>query len=117
MSKNIVLEKAIAFALRIVKLYKYLSDERKEYVLSKQVLISGTYIAKHAKEGTQAESKQSFANEMHIAMKRASETEFWLMILHEGGFLGDKEYDSINEDCVELIKILTAIVKTSKQNA
>ena len=116
MSKNIVLEKAIAFALRIVKLYKYLSDERKEYVLSKQVLISGTYIAKHAKDATQSDSKSVFAHEMQISLKRAYETEFWLMILHEGEFLADKEYESINEDCVELIKILTAIVKTAKQN-
>lgn len=116
MSKSIALDKAIRFALRIVKLYKYLSEEKKEYVLSKQILLSGTYIAKHAKDATRSESKQVFANEMHTAMKRASETEFWLLILHEGEFLGDKEYSSINEDCVELIKILTAIAKTSKQN-
>lgn len=111
-----MLEKAISFALRIVKLYKYLSEERKEYVLSKQVLISGTYIAKHAKDATQSGSKPAFAHEMQISLKRAYETEFWLMILHEGEFLADKEYNSINEDCIELIKILTAIVKTSKQN-
>jgi four helix bundle protein len=116
MNKNIVLEKAIAFALRIIKLYKYLTEEKKEYVLSKQILISGTYIAKHAKEATQSDSKQSFAHEMQIAMKRANETEFWLMMLHEGEFLGDKEFESINDDCIELIKILTAIVKTAKQN-
>jgi four helix bundle protein len=116
MSKSIALEKAIKFALRIVKLYKYLSEEKKEYVLSKQILLSGTYVARHVKEATQSESRQLFAGEMHTAMKRASETEFWLMILHEGEFLGDKEYNSINEDCVELIKILTAIAKTSKQN-
>jgi four helix bundle protein len=116
MSKNIVLEKAIKFALRIVKLYKYLSEEKKEYVLSKQILISGTFIAKHSNEGIQAESRQIFAHDMQIAMKRAIETEFWLLMLHEGEFLGDKEYESINADCVELIKILTAIVKTSKQN-
>ena len=91
MSKSIALEKAVKFALRIVKLYKYLSEEKREYVLSKQLLLSGTYVAKHAKEATQAESRQFFANEMHIAMKRASETEFWLMILHEGEFLGHKE--------------------------
>lgn len=117
MSKNIVLDKAITFALRIIRLYKYLSEERKEYVLSKQVLISGTYIAKHAKDATQADSKPIFAHEMQISMKRAYETEFWLLMLHEGEFLGDKEYESINADCVELIKILTSIVKTSKQNA
>jgi four helix bundle protein len=93
-----------------------LSEERKEYVLSKQILLSGTYIAKHAKEATQSESRQNFASEMHTAMKRASGSAFWLLILHEGEFLGDKEYNSINRDCVELIKMLTAIPKTSKQD-
>jgi four helix bundle protein len=116
MKKSIVLEKAITFALRIVNLYKYLTDEKKEYVLSKQVLLSGTHIAKYAKEGNHANSKTEFTGGMHIAMKRALETEFWLMILHEGGFLAEKEYHSINADCVELINILTAIVKTSKED-
>lgn len=116
MSKSLVLEKAIKFALRIVGLYRYLSDEKTEYVLSKQILISGTYIAKHAKEANQADSKQDFANQMNIALKRASETEFWLLILHEGEFLDEKSYNSINDDCVELIKMLTSIVKTSRKN-
>lgn len=116
MSKSIALEKAIKFALRIVKLSKYLSEEKKEYVLSKQILIAGTHVAKFAKDATQSESKPVFAHEMQIALKRASETEFWLMILHEGEFIGDKEFESINADCIELIKILTAIVKTSKEH-
>lgn len=116
MSKSLVLEKAIKFALRIVKLYRFLSDERREFVLSKQVLISGTFIAKHVREATQAESRQVFSSEMFAAMKRANETEFWLLILHEGEFLGDKEYDSINEDCIELIKLTTSIAKTTREN-
>lgn len=116
MSKSLVLEKAIKFALRIVGLYRYLSDEKNEYVLSKQILISGTYIAKHAKEATQADSKQDFAYQMNIALKRASETEFWLFILHEGEFLDETPYKSMNDDCIELIKMLTSIVKTSKEN-
>ena len=116
MSKSIALEKSIKFALRIVKLYRYLSEEKNEFVLSKQVLLSGTYIAKFIKDSTQAESKQVFTSDMQIALKRASETEFWIMILHEGEYLDDKAYNSINEDCVELIKILVSTVKTSKQN-
>ncbi len=116
MSKSLVLEKAIKFALRIAKLYRFLSDERREFVLSKQVLISGTFIAKHVREATQAESRQVFSSEMFAAMKRANETEFWLLILHEGKFLGDKEYDSINEDCIELIKLTTSIAKTTREN-
>lgn len=76
MSKSIALEKSIKFALRIVKLYRYLSEEKGEYVLSKQVLLSGTHIAKFIKEATQAESKQVFTGDMQIALKRAGETEF-----------------------------------------
>ena len=116
MTKSLVLEKAIKFALRIVRLYRHLSEVKHEFVLSKQILISGTYIAKHAKEATQAESRQVFASEMYVAMKRASETEFWLMILHEGDFLDDNEYDSINTDCIELIKMTTSISKTAREN-
>lgn len=116
MSKSLVLEKAVKFALRIVKLYRYLSEEKSEYVLSKQILISGTHIAKFIKDANQAEAKSIFSSDMNIALKRASETEFWLMILHEGEFIDDKQFDSMNGDCIELIKMLTAIVKTSKEN-
>jgi len=117
MTKSLVLEKAIKFALRVVKLYRYLSEEKTEYVLSKQVLLSGTHVAKFIKDATQAESKQFFAQDMQIALKKASETEFWLLILREGEYLDEKFYNSINDDCVELIRMLTASVKTSKENA
>ncbi|MGI8786408.1 MAG: four helix bundle protein [Pyrinomonadaceae bacterium] len=116
MSQNPVLDKAIKFALRIVRLYRYLSEEKKEYVLSKQILLSGTHVAKFIKDANQAESNQIFTADMQTALKRASETEFWLLILHEGEFLDDKAYNSINENCIELIKLLTSIVKTSKEN-
>lgn len=116
MSKSLALEKAINFALRIVRLSRYLSEEKHEYVLSKQILLSGTHIAKFIKDAVQAESKQTFSADMQIALKRASETEFWLLILFEGEFLDEKAYNSINADCVELIKMLTSIVKTSKEN-
>ncbi len=116
MSKSLVLDKSIKFALRIVKLYRYLSEEKNEYVLSKQILLSGTHIARFIKDATNAESKQSFTGDMQIALKRASETEFWLLILHEGEYIDDKAYNSMNEDCVELIKMLITSVKTSKTN-
>ncbi len=116
MSQNPVMDKAIKFALRIVRLYRYLSEEKKEYVLSKQILLSGTHIAKFIKDANQAESKQVFTADMQASLRRATETEFWLLILHEGEFLDDKAYDSINKDCVELIKLLISIVKTSKEN-
>ena len=116
MSKSIVLEKSIKFALRIVKLYRHLTDKKKEFVLSKLVLISGTFVAKHVREATAGEGRPNFSNEMFIAMKRAIETEFWLMIIHEGGWLDEKQYLSINEDCVELIKMTSAISKSSRED-
>jgi len=114
-SKSLVLEKSIKFALRIVKLYKYLTEQKHEYVLSKQMLLSGTFIAKHVKAATQSDSRASFAAQMNLGMIKASETELWLMLLHEGDFLDQKEYDSINADCIELIKLTSSITKTAKE--
>jgi four helix bundle protein len=111
---NVVVEKSHHFALRIVRLYKYLCDEQHEYVLSKQVLLAGTYVGAHVKEATRAESRAVFINEMAIALRKASETEYWLQLLHEGAFLETKAFESINADCIELIKLLTSIVKTSR---
>lgn len=114
MSESIVLEKAVKFALRIVKLYKYLQDEKKEYVLSRLVLLSGTHIAKHVKSALNASSRQGFNSEMFSALNCASDAELWLMLLHYGEFLDDAKYRSINDDCVELIKLTAAISKTTK---
>lgn len=116
MSKSIVLEKAIAFALRIVRFYRHLTDDKKEFVLSKMVLISGTFVAKHVREATAGEGRPNFSKEMFIAMKRAIETEFWLLMIHEGGWLDEKQYDSMRNDCVELIKMTSAISKTTRDD-
>lgn len=86
MSKSIALEKAIKFALRIVKLYKYLTDEKKEFVLSKQLLLSGTFVAKHVKAATTAASRQGFNSEMFLAMQKASDTELWLLLCMKASF-------------------------------
>ena len=115
MSKSLVLEKAIKFALRIVRLHQYLTEVKKEYILSKQLLLSGTFIAKHVKAATQGSSREVFAQQMHIAMNKASETELWLLLLHEGQFLDSNEYESINNDCIELIKMTSSISKTTIQ--
>lgn len=116
MSKSILLEKSIKFALRIVKLSKYIAEEKNEYILSKQFLLSGTHIGKHAKEATQAESKQVFKKEMGVALRKASETEYWLLIIFQGNFIDENEYNSINNDCVEIIKMLVSANKTIKSN-
>ena len=116
MKENPVLEKSFVFALRIVRLYRYLVEEKKEFVLSKELLISGTNIGKHIKEAVNAESRQSFINEMAIARRKTSETEYWLQLLHQADFLTDKEFRSIDADREGIFALLTSIVKTSKEN-
>jgi len=114
--ENIVMNKSYAFALRIIKLYKYLIDSPKEYVLSKQVLRSGTSIGALIKEAEHAQSKADFINKMIIALKEANETEYWLMLLKDSEYIGEKMYTSMQADIAELIKLLASIVKTSKVN-
>ncbi len=114
MSKSITLDKAIKFALRVVRLSKYLNEEKKEFVLSRQLLISGTFIAKHVKAATVAADRQGFSSEMFLAMQRASDTELWLLLLFEGGFIEEKEYRTVNQDCIELIKLTASIAKTTR---
>ena len=117
MSQSIAMEKSFAFALRIIKLHKYLSEEKSEYVLSKAVLTSGTHIGKYVKEAISGESRQIFIGGMATAFKKASETEYWLELLHASEYLDEKAFVSINNDCQELQRILTSIVKTSKASA
>jgi four helix bundle protein len=116
MSESIVRDKSFAFAVRVVKLYKFLCEEKKEFVLSKQLLRSGTSIGANVKEALQAESKADFAHKLSISLKEASETEYWLDLLNAGAFIEKPAFESIQGDCVELIKILTAIVKSTRKN-
>ena len=110
-----VAEKSYNFALRIINLYKWLVAEHNEYVLSKQLLRSGTAIGALIKEGEHAQSKADFLNKMNIALKEANETEYWLKLLKDAVFLSEKEFVSIHLDCQELIKLLISIVKTTKE--
>ena len=114
--ENLVLKKSKAFAIRIIKLYQYLNDEKKEYVLSKQILRSGTSIGANIKEAIRAQSTADFLSKMQIALKEASESEYWLELLTETNYIDSKASDSILDDCRELIKLITAIVRTSKEN-
>ena len=114
--KNIVADKSYQFALRVIKLYRHLSAEKKEFVLSKQVLRSGSSIGALVKEAEHAQSKADFINKMNIALKEANETEYWLMLLKDSDFIDEKSFTSIHIDNKELIKLLASIVKTSKQN-
>lgn len=116
MKNNIAKEKSFAFAIRIVGLYKFLSEEKREYVLSKQVLRSGTAIGALVREAEQAESKKDFIHKMSIALKEANETEYWLELLYKTDYLKEAEFISIHNDVVELLKLLTSIIKASKSN-
>jgi four helix bundle protein len=113
--RNIVATKSYAFAIRVVRLYKVLSAERKEFVLSKQLLRSGTAIGALIKEAEHAQSTADFVNKMNIALKEANETEYWLMLLKDTDFITEQEYISISKDSQELIKLLVSIVKTTKR--
>ena len=96
-------------------MYQYLSIEKKEFVLSKQVLRSGTSIGANVREGIRAQSKADFRSKMNIALKEASETEYCLELLHETDYMEDEQFESIRNDAVELIKLLTSIVKSSEK--
>jgi four helix bundle protein len=114
MSAHVVRHKSFAFALRVVRIYRHLTTEKKEFVLSKQMLRSGTAIGALVREAEQAESRADFAHKMAIALKEANETDYWLDLLHQSEYLSAKEFASIHPDIIELLKLLTAIIKTTK---
>ena len=116
MSDNISVEKSFAFAVRIVNLYKHLAEKRKEYVLSKQLLRSGTSIGANIAEAQRGQSKADFIAKMSIALKEANETYYWLKLLYKTDYLNKSQYESMNTDVNELISLLTAICKTSNSN-
>lgn len=108
-------QKAEEFALRTIKLHSYL-NEKGEYVMSKQILRSGTSIGANIAESIYAESTDDLIHKLHISIKEASETSYWLRLLHKSEFVDDRLYESLQSDCQELIKILTAIINKLKSN-
>lgn len=114
--KSIIQEKSFEFAVRVVKLYRFLCSEKKEYVISKQMLRSGTSIGANVSEALRGVSRRDFGNKMAIALKEANETEYWLKLLFATDYLSESQYASINSDCVEVNKILIAIVKKTLNN-
>lgn len=114
MKSNILKEKSYKFALRMVKLFQYLLSEKKEFVLSKQVLRSGTSVGANVEEAYQAESKADFIHKLAIANKEAFETHYWLRLLRDSGFLEGKLAESLLLDCDELQRILVSSIKTAK---
>ena len=113
--KNVILKKSMDFAVRTVNLYKYLTAEKAEKVMSKQLLRSGTSIGANVHEGHYGQSRNDFTAKMGIALKEASETEYWIELLYKTEYLTEEEYISLNTDVQEVMKILTSIVKSSRQ--
>ncbi len=113
--ENLIVNKSKAFALRIIKMYKSLIAEKKEYVLSKQILRCGTSVGANVKEAIRGQSKADFYEKMNIALKEASETEYWLELLHDTDYLNDDEFESISQDNLALRKLLSSITLTTSQ--
>ena len=111
---NILKEKSYQFAIRIVKLYQFLKDEKKEFTLSKQILRSGTSIGANVEEAIGAQSQKDFYMKLNISYKETRETHYWLRILHDTNYIDDKQFQSIINDCDELLKITGTIIKTMK---
>ena len=117
MENNVLADKSIAFAIRIVKCSKYLQTEKNEYIISKQVLRSGTSIGANAHESFYAQSRADFVNKLSISLKEASETSYWLTILNKTDYIKDEMFQSLKTDVDELIRIIISTIKTAKKNA
>lgn len=114
MKENIIKTKSFEFALRIIKLFKHLQSEKKEYILSKQILRSGTSVGAMVREAEHAQSSADFIHKLSIAQKEANETEYWLELLHQSDYLEEAQFRSIYNDANEICKLLAAILKSSK---
>jgi len=112
MSDSIVRDKSKTFAVRIINLYKYLCDEKREYVLSKQLLRSGTSIGANIVEAQSGISKKDFNSKIYISFKECCETKYWIELLHDTNYLSNSQFKSINDDCEELRKLLSSITYT-----
>lgn len=115
MKENVLIDKSVSFAARIVKLNKYLVKEKKEYVISKQIVRSGTSIGANINEANYGQSKADFISKMHIALKETAETEYWIRLLVMSEYIDEKTGDSLLKDCIELKRILIASVNTAKE--
>lgn len=116
MSENVLKEKTYKFALRIVKLYQFVASTQKEFVLSKQILRSGTSIGANVEEASHAQSKTDFIHKLSIAQKEAAETNYWLRLLRDSEILTIKQAESLLSDCDEVQRLLTSSIKTAKAN-
>ncbi|MBR4322525.1 four helix bundle protein [Treponema sp.] len=116
MKDSVIAEKTVDFAVRIVKFYKYLCDEKKEYVLSKQILRSGTSIGANVRESKNAQSKADFISKLNIALKEADETQYWLEIMVKSDLIKENQVEALNKDLKEIIAMLVSSIKTLRGN-
>jgi four helix bundle protein len=116
MKENVVKIKSFSFAIRVVKLYQFLCEQKREFVISKQLLRSGTSVGAMIREAEHAESKLDFKHKMAIAQKEINETIYWLELLKETEYLTSEQFESINTDATEIIKLITTIIKSTKAN-
>ena len=114
MKESVLQAKSLSFAVRIVKFYRYLCEEKREYVLSKQILRSGTAIGANARESRNAQSHADFITKLTIALKEADETQYWLELLDLSDIISHEEFDSLNNDLTEIVAMLTSSIKTIK---
>ena len=112
---NAIQNKSRDFAIRIIGCYKYLTTEKNEFVMSKQLLRCGTSIGANTRESKNAQSRMDFLNKLNVALKEADETDYWLDLLHVTGYFDDKQYESIASDCKELVALLVSIIKKLKE--
>jgi four helix bundle protein len=115
MKPNIIKDKSKSFAIRVINLYKHLSDNKKEYIISKQIMRSGTSIGANINEAICSISKKEFLAKMYIAYKEAAESQYWIELLKDTNYINHKEFNSLSKDCNELIKILSSITKSTKE--
>lgn len=111
---NTIQDKSKGFAIRVIRCYKFLTENKQERIMSKQLLRCGTSIGANTRESKNAQSRMDFLNKLNIALKEADETDYWLDLLHETDYLDDNQYASLKDDCAELIKLLTSIIKKLK---
>ena len=114
MKENLLKTKSLAFSVRIVGLYRYLTEQKKEYIISKQILRSGTSIGANIYEANYGQSKVDFAAKLQIALKEAAETEYWLLLLTQTNYLEESMGKSLNEDCLDLKRLLISSVRTAR---
>lgn len=113
---NVIQDKTKAFAIKIVRCYQFLTEQKHEYVMSKQLLRCGTSIGANTRESKNAQSRMDFLSKLNIALKEADETDYWLDLLHECNYLDDQQYEPLAYDIQEIIRILVSIIKKLKEN-